>query len=66
MNIFTQVDAHIGTRIEVASRSRFSVFTRDTTVKNREEMFRQVRTLLQAEVVTEMSPLGEMESALAA
>jgi hypothetical protein len=41
INILAQVDAHIGTRLELASRLRLSVSTLNTTVKNREESERR-------------------------
>jgi hypothetical protein len=40
INILVQVDAHIGTHVELASRLRLSVSTLNTTVKNCEEIER--------------------------
>jgi hypothetical protein len=37
INIFEQADAHIGTRVELASAPILSVSMLNTTVKNREE-----------------------------
>jgi hypothetical protein len=69
INILAQLDTHIGTHVEQASKLRFSVPTLNPFVKNREEIqrsFIQSAPLSKQWKSLKCLPLEELESALAA
>jgi hypothetical protein len=68
-NVLAQVDAHICTRVELASQLELSVSTRNTFVKNHEETescYVQCGPFSKQQKSLKHSPLEKLESALAA
>jgi hypothetical protein len=69
INISAEGDAHIGTRVKLATRLRVSVSTQITLVKNHEETetsFVQCRPFSKQRKSLKHSPLVKLESPLAA